>query len=519
MRNVDFLVIGSGPAGQKGAIQAAKLGRSVVLVERGSQLGGVTVHTGTIPSKTLREAVLYLSGWKQRSFYGRGYRLKRDICMSDLTERLQLTITHEIEVIRDKLFRNGVEVVDGAARFVEPHVVEVIGADGEARRYHAEKILVCVGTRPVRPQNIAFDSEAVLDSDGILRMKALPRSLTIVGAGVIGVEYATIFGALDVKVSLVDRRDHILGFLDREISGTLEYLLRDRGMVLRLNETVDRVQTEGDRVVTHLASGKQLRSDALLIAAGRVGCTEELDLANAGIAADAQGRLNVDGRYRTSQTHIYAAGDVIGFPSLASTSMEQGRLAACDAFGHEAAVSPPHVPYGIYAIPEISMIGATEQELIAAGRSYEVGVARLRETARGQILGLEYGLLKILFCQNTRAVLGVHILGEGATELVHIGQAALILGGTLEYFVENVFNYPTLAEAYKVAALDAWNRMPHPSVGGRATLLQDVPDLPDRVGSAAATSAMPAITAPHGPTQSDLRAETEERTTGASPSA
>jgi NAD(P) transhydrogenase len=460
MRHVDFLVIGSGPAGQKGAIQAAKLGRSVVLVERGTQVGGVTVHTGTIPSKTLREAVLYLSGWKQRAFYGRGYRLKRDVNMADLIERLAMTISHEIEVIRDQLHRNGVEVVDGTARFVDPHVVEVTGAGGDAQRFHAGKILVSVGTRPVRPDNIPFDGDRILDSDDILRMKELPRSLTIVGGGVIGVEYATIFGALDVKVSLIDGRDHILSFLDQEISATLEYLLRDRGMVLRLGERVDRVEKTDEGVITYLKSGKRLRSDALLLAAGRVGCTDSLGLENTGLTADAQGRLKVDEHYRTTLPHVYAAGDVIGFPSLASTSMEQGRLAACDAFDREAASSPPHVPYGIYSIPEISMIGATEQELIASGCPYETGVARLRETARGQILGLEYGMLKVLFHQDTRRVLGVHILGEGATELVHIGQAALILGGTLEYFVENVFNYPTLAEAYKIAALDAWNRMP-----------------------------------------------------------
>jgi NAD(P) transhydrogenase len=518
VEHVDLLVIGSGPAGQKGAIQAAKLGRRVVLVERGTQVGGVTVHTGTIPSKTLREAVLYLSGWKERSFYGRGYRLKRDIRMADLTERLHQTIAHEIEVIRDQLFRNGVDVVDGEARFVDPHVLEVTDAGGRATRYRADKVLVCVGTRPVRPGHIPFGDARVLDSDGLLEMKKLPRSLTIVGAGVVGVEYATIFGALDVKVALVDRRDHILGFLDREIGSTVEYLLRDRGMVLRLGEMLRRVEVADDAVVTHLESGKQLRSDVLLMAAGRVGCTERLGLENAGLAADAQGRLAVDEHYRTRQEHIYAAGDVIGFPSLASTSMEQGRLAACHAFGQGAACSPPHVPYGVYAIPEISMIGATEQELRADGRPYEVGVARFRETARGQVLGVEHGFLKMLFDPNSHRVLGVHILGEGATELVHIGQAALILGGTLEYFVENVFNYPTLAEAYKVAALDAWNRMPRlrPAAAARpssvpadvparrAALLRDVPDLPD---AAAAPATRPAP------------GTMEQRTTGASPSA
>lgn len=518
MQRVDFLVIGSGPAGQKGAIQAAKLGKSVVLVERGSQVGGVTVHTGTIPSKTLREAVLYLSGWKQRRFYGRGYRLKRDVSMKDLTERLQITIGHEIESIRDKLFRNGVELVEGSARFVDPHVVEITRPNGDTLRIHADKVLISVGTRPTRPRNIPFDSKRVIDSDGMLCMEELPRSLTIIGAGVVGVEYASIFAALDVRVSLVDRRDNMLGFLDREIGSTLEYLLRDRGMVLRLGESVDRVEVSDRDVVTYLQSGKQLRSEVLLAAAGRVGCTDGIGIENTGLVPDDMGRLTVDERFRTSTSHIYAAGDVIGFPSLASTAMEQGRLAACDAFEHQATSYPAHVPYGIYAIPELSMVGATEQELAEAGRPYEVGVARLRETARGQILGLDHGTLKILFCANTRRVLGVHILGEGATELVHIGQAALVLQGTLEYFVENVFNYPTLAEAYKVAALDAWNRMPRltaPAIESRE-LLQDLAPVLDPAADRG-PELIPAKNEAKKAGKGDEKKK--ERTTGASPSA
>ncbi len=490
MEHVDFLVIGSGPAGQKGAIQAAKLGKSVALVEKRTQVGGVTVHTGTIPSKTLREAVLYLSGWRQRRFYGQGYRLKSRIGMADLTERLEITIGHEIEIIRDKLFRNGVDLIDGEAAFVEPHVVEVRSAAGDVRRIRAGKILVCTGTRPVRPPEIPFDDRRVLDSDGILRLEELPRRLTIVGAGVIGVEYATIFAALDVKVALVDRRDRMMGFLDREITDALEYLLRDRGVVLRLGESVAEVVPEERHVITRLRSGKQLISDVVLFAAGRTGCTDRLNVQAAGLETDDCGRLTIDDRHRTSQPHIYAAGDVVGFPSLASTAMEQGRQAACDAFGEDTTSTPEHFPYGIYAVPEISTVGATEQQLQEQGKPYEVGVARLRETARGQILGLDHGLLKLLFCANSRRLLGVHILGEGATELIHIGQAALVLGGTLEYFVENVFNYPTLAEAYKVAALDAWNRLPRVSRGvPEADLMQDVPALS---GGARAPGARPA---------------------------
>ncbi len=461
MQRVDFLVIGSGPAGQKGAIQAAKLGKKVVLVERRSAVGGVTVHTGTIPSKTLREAVLYLTGWRQRSFYGRGYRLKHGVTVEDLMERLDITVRHEIEVIRDQLFRNGVEVAEGEAKFLSPHRVRITGPRGDVTDFEAERILIATGTEPHRPAEIPFDGARILDSDDLLLMKGRPRSVTVVGAGVVGTEYATMFSAMDVRVALVEARPAMLEFLDEEIVLELMHHLRDQGVVLRLGETVERLEIdEQGKVITHLTSGKQLRSDVVLYTAGRTGCTQRLGIEAAGLSADTRGRLVVDETYRTKQPHIYAAGDVIGFPSLASASMEQGRLAACAAFGQPATACPAHFPFGIYAVPEISMVGRTEQELRKSGVRYEVGLARFREIARGQILGIEQGVLKILFSLDDHRVLGVHILGEGATELIHIGQAALVLGGTLEYFVENVFNYPTLAEAYKVAALDAWNRMP-----------------------------------------------------------
>ena len=461
MHHVDFLVIGSGPAGQKAAIQAAKLGKKTVVVEKGTKVGGVTVHTGTIPSKTLREAVLYLSGWRQRSFYGQSYRLKRDISIEDLTERLEHTMRHEIEVIRDQLHRNGVRVVDGSAAFVDARHVRVTARTGEVIDYDAEKILVATGTKPNRPDGVPMDGVRVIDSDDLLRIQSLPRSMTVIGGGVIGIEYATIFNALDVKVAVVDGRREILSFLDPEIVSDLKFHLRDRGVVLRLGEEVLRIDTSDPRtVVTHLASGKQLRSEIVLYAAGRMGNTAELGLANAGLRADHRGLLEVDERFRTSQPNIYAAGDVVGFPSLASTSMEQGRLAACHAFGHTDTDFPKTFPYGIYAVPEISMVGVTESELVSKGIPYETGTARFRETARGQIMGVERGILKILFGLEDRKVLGVHILGEGATELIHIGQVAIALGGTLDYFVDSIFNYPTLAEAYKIASLDAWNRMP-----------------------------------------------------------
>ncbi|MEQ9502749.1 MAG: Si-specific NAD(P)(+) transhydrogenase [Deltaproteobacteria bacterium] len=455
----DFVVIGSGPAGQKAAIQAAKLGHRVALVERKMSLGGVSTHTGTIPSKTLREAVLYLSGFKQRTFYGRGHRLKRDIEAKDLTERLAITVEHEVEIVRDQLARNGVEVLGGLARFVGPHRM-VIEEDAGSFTVEGDKILVATGTRPRHPDCFQFDGRIVMDSDDVLRLEQLPRSMVIVGAGVIGVEYASIFAALDVRVTLVDSRPSMLDFVDQEIVDTFIALFRDRGVTLRLGEEVATLEKSGGRVVTRLASGREVHTDVALVTAGRVGNTGGLDLHAAGLGADDRGRLTVDGAFRTEVPHIYAAGDVIGFPSLASTSMEQGRLAACHAFGADSCSTSAQFPFGIYAVPEISMVGKTEQQLREEGIGYEVGVARLREIARGQILGLDSGLLKLIVALDDRRVLGVHILGEGATELIHIGQAVLNLDGTLDYFLDNVFNYPTLAEAYKVAALDAHNRMP-----------------------------------------------------------
>ncbi|MEQ8276260.1 MAG: Si-specific NAD(P)(+) transhydrogenase [Deltaproteobacteria bacterium] len=455
----DFVVVGSGPAGQKAAIQAAKLGHRVALVERKMSLGGVSTHTGTIPSKTLREAVLYLSGFKQRTFYGRGHRLKQDIEAKDLTERLAITVEHEVEIVRDQLARNGVEVLGGLARFVGPHRMVIEDETGSST-VEGDKILVATGTRPRHPDCFQFDGRVVMDSDDVLRLEELPRSMVIVGAGVIGVEYASIFAALDVRVTLVDSRASMLDFVDQEIVDTFIALFRDRGVTLRLGEEVATLEKSGGRVITRLASGREVHTDVALVTAGRVGNTGGLDLHAAGLNADDRGRLAVDGAFRTEVPHIYAAGDVIGFPSLASTSMEQGRLAACHAFGADSCSTSSQFPFGIYAVPEISMVGKTEQQLREEGVGYEVGVARLREIARGQILGLDSGLLKLIVALEDRRVLGVHILGEGATELIHIGQAVLNLDGTLDYFLENVFNYPTLAEAYKVAALDAHNRMP-----------------------------------------------------------
>jgi len=460
MKHYDFLVIGSGPAGQKAAIQAAKFGKRAAVIERRAVIGGVAVHTGTIPSKTMREAVLYLTGWNQRGLYGNGYRLKPKVTIEDLMQRLHITLRHEIEIMQGQMARNGIEVIQGVASFKDDHCLQVESAAGEIFEVEAARILIATGTQPQRPEGIPFDDATIIDSDGVVNLKTLPKTMIIVGGGVIGVEYASIFSVLDIELTLIDGRDALLEFLDREIVDEFVHYMRERGITLRLGEKVIGVDKDTNgRVITHLESGKRLRAELVMFTAGRVGTTAELQLENAGIAADKKQRIPVNEQYRTSEPHIYAAGDIIGFPSLASTSMEQGRLAACFAFGQSSSSRPEHFPFGVYSVPEISMVGVTEQELTAKKHPYDTGIAHLRETARGQIMGLEEGMLKMIFSTKDQRLLGVHILGEGATELIHIGQAVLVLGGTLQYFVETVFNYPTLAEAYKIAALDIWNRI------------------------------------------------------------
>ena len=458
----DMIVIGSGPAGRRAAIQAAKLGRSVLVVENRLRVGGVSVHTGTIPSKTLRETVLNLSGWRERGFYGLAYRVKKDIEGKDLGARLRMTLDHEIEVLEHQFARNGVQTFAGLARFADPHRVAVRNGAGEETTFEADKIVIAVGTAPFRPKSIPFNDRNVFDSDNVASEPYVPRSLTVVGAGVIGIEYATIFSALDVPVTIIEPRQQFLEFIDREIIEEFVHDLRKRGIQLRLGARVDRVELdEQGWAVSILSDGRRVRTEMLLYCAGRAGATASLALDACGLAADDRGRLAVDPvTFQTAVPHIYAAGDVIGFPSLASTSLEQGRIAACHAFGAAMPPAPEYFPYGIYAVPEISTVGLTEEQAREKGLAYEVGVARFRETSRGHIMGLQSGMMKMLFALDDRKLLGVHILGEGATELIHIGQAVLNLGGTLDYFVENAFNYPTLAEAYKIAALDAFNRMP-----------------------------------------------------------
>ncbi|MCC7155567.1 MAG: Si-specific NAD(P)(+) transhydrogenase [Bryobacterales bacterium] len=462
----DLLVIGSGPAGQRAAIQAAKLDKRVALIERKTVLGGVSVNTGTIPSKTLREAVLDLSGYRAREFYGLSYTVKQRITMQDLLHRVDTTVRHEIDVTRHQLLRNRVEVIAASASFVDAHTIRLDYADGGGhRQISAQYLVIATGTEATRDEHIPFDGRHILTSDDILHLDELPRTLTVIGAGVIGCEYASMFAALGVRVTLIDKRPRLLPFVDAEIVDTLAYHLRENRVTLRLNEEVNGVELvqdeHGERVAIRLESGKQIVTDKALYSIGRTGNTGRLNLGAAGLEPDDRGRLVVNEHYQTRVPPVYAVGDVIGFPSLASTSMEQGRLAVCHALGIPATSVPELFPYGIYTIPEISMVGRNEEELTHDGVPYEVGKARYREIARGQILGDITGLLKLLFHLETRKLLGIHIIGEGASELVHIGQAVLAFGGVLDYFVDTVFNYPTLAECYKTAAFDGINRLGH----------------------------------------------------------
>jgi NAD(P) transhydrogenase len=459
MSDYDVLVLGSGPGGQKAAIAAAKLGARVGLVERRNMIGGVCINTGTIPSKTLREAVLYLTGMTQRELYGQSYRVKEDITIGDLTARTSHVVGREVDVIRSQLSRNGVDIMPGLGRFTDPHTVQVSDGSGQERSVTAEKVVIATGTTPARPSSVDFDAQTIIDSDGILGLERIPRSMIVVGAGVIGIEYASMFAALGTKVTVIEQRLRMLDFCDTEVVEALKYHLRDLAVTFRFGETVSAVERHKNGTVTILESGKKIPADTVMYSAGRQGMTEQLDLGAAGLAADKRGRITVDSSFRTEVDHIYAVGDVIGFPALAATSMEQGRLAAHHACGEPVREMHQLQPIGIYTIPEISYIGRTEDELTEQRVPFEVGVSRYRELARGQIIGDSYGVLKLLVSPEDRSLLGVHVFGTGATELVHIGQAVMGCGGTVDYLVDTVFNYPTLAESYKVAALDATNKM------------------------------------------------------------
>lgn len=456
----DLVVIGSGPAGQKGAIAAAKARKRVAIIDRTVMIGGVSAHTGTIPSKTVREAIFQLTGFAVKALYGSGSQSRVDISVQDVASRVNAIVARETEVVRAQLKRNGIAIHQGAAHFLDPHTLEVQG-DGEPIRLEAAKILIACGTRPAHSPDIPFDNQRIVDTDHLADLSGLPKEVIVVGAGVVGLEYASFIAALGAEVTLIDQRPVVLEFVDRQIVEALSYHLRQLGVTFRLGEKVTHVEIDSvrDRVFAQLESGKKVQGGALVYAVGRQANGDRLHLEAARLAADSRGRLKVNQSFQTDVPHVYAAGDVIGFPALASTSMEQGRLAACHMFGIPFEHTPELFPYGIYTIPEISMVGETEETLTANRVPYEVGIAKYSELAKSMMLGDEVGMLKLLFHPETHKLLGVHALGQRATEIIHIGQAVLFYGGTMEYFRDIVFNYPTLAEAYKVAALDGLNKV------------------------------------------------------------
>jgi len=459
MRPFDLVVIGSGPGGQRAAIQASKIGKTVAVVEKQTMIGGVCINTGTIPSKTMREAVLHLSGFYDQAFYGANYHAKENVTMSDLNFRVNRVIENEAAVLQDQLRRNNVELFHGTASFTGPHHIRVENSAGFSELEGAY-VVVATGTKPATNPKVAINGRSIINSDQILTMPMIPRTIIVVGGGVIGVEYACMYATLGVRVIIVEKRPRLLEFADAEMVEALSYHMRDRRATMRLNEEVESVEELPDgKVAANLGSNKRIVGDALLYAVGRHGNIDRLNLAAAGIEADDRGRIKVDKDFRTIQSHIFAVGDVIGFPSLASVSMEQGRIAAARAFGLQMESDPAGYPYGIYTIPQISFIGKTEEQLTESDVPYEVGVAYYREIARGQISGHTDGRLKLLFHRETLELLGVHIFGEDAAELLHIGQAVLLLKGKITYFINTVFNYPTLAECYKAAAFNGLNRL------------------------------------------------------------
>ena len=467
MRSYDMLVVGSGPAGQKAAIQAAKLSKCVALIEKATQLGGTSLNTGTLPSKTLKDTIEYFHGFARRGFPHLDAELAGRITLPDLMARKDQVIKTEVAVITDQLQRNGIEVIQGTAGFVDPHTLSVARWDGRVDHVRASVIVLATGSRPRRPSEIPFDDLTVCDSDSFLTTVRHPSSIIVIGGGVIGTEYASMLAAFGIGVTLIDRRTQLLRFMDQEITQVLDSQMRHNGVSMRTGEEHLGIAVNGQgRPVVQLRDGETVTADMLLYTTGRIGNTEALNLAAVGLTTDKQGQLQVNSHYQTAIPHIYAAGDVIGFPALAATAMEQGRLAACHAFQVSDAHEIKVIPYGIYSIPEASMVGKTEEELTTASVPHASGRAYYREMARGHISGDLHGLLKVIFHRDTRALLGVHIVGPGATELIHIGQSVLTYGGTVEYFVHNVFNYPTMAECYRTAALDGLNRLyrhPQPS--------------------------------------------------------
>ena len=459
MQKYDLIVIGSGPGGQRAAIQGAKLGKRVAVIEKKEVVGGACINTGTIPSKTMREAVMHLSGYQYQNVYGMNYRVKEKITMEDLSFRVQHVIRTECDVTQNQVTRNNIDLHYGTACFMDPHRLRIENSRGTTE-IEAENIVIAVGTRPAASATVPINNRTIINSDQIFQLEQIPKTLIVVGGGVIGVEYASMFAALGVRVILIEKRPRLLEFADAEIIEALSYHLRDHRVTMRMGEEVVSVEeTADDNVIATLESKKKIAGDALLYSIGRQGNVDGLNLSAAGLTADSRGRIQVDDQYRTSQPHIFAVGDVIGFPSLASVSMEQGRMAACHAFNVPAKTDPGAYPYGIYTIPEISFVGKTEEQLTDEDVPYEVGLAYYREIARGQIRGDTTGRLKLIFHRETREILGVHIIGEGASELLHIGQAVMTLKGTVDYFINTVFNFPTLAECYKAAAFNGLNKL------------------------------------------------------------
>ncbi|MFQ5498459.1 MAG: Si-specific NAD(P)(+) transhydrogenase [Candidatus Zixiibacteriota bacterium] len=460
MKEFDLVVIGSGPAGEKAAIEGSRMRKSCAIIERHSVQGGVCIHTGTIPSKTLRETVMYIAGLRQRSVYGLVGGVKSDVSVRELMYRKGQVIQQELDVIQQNMARHQIEVIHGTGVITDPHTVVVSSDDGGTRILRAEVIVIATGTRAYHPEGIDVDDHFIYDGETILNIDTLPRSLTIVGGGVIGCEYASIFSHIGVNVTIVDKRDRLLSFLDNEIADAVTYLMRKYRINLILGDGHDTVYKEGDQVVTVTKGGRRVVSDRALITTGREGNTQNIGLESVDIETDKRGQILVDEQYRTNVPSIYAVGDVIGFPALASVSMDQGRLAAIHAFkeGDRSQINTL-LPYGVYTIPEVSMVGETEESLSAAGREYEIGIARYFELARGQIINDHDGMLKMIVDPVSRHVLGVHIVGERATEMIHVGQAVMSHSGTVDYFLDTVFNYPTLSEAYKVAAMDVKARL------------------------------------------------------------
>lgn len=456
----DLVCIGSGPAGQRAAVQAAKLGKTVAVIEKKRNVGGACLDTGTIPSKTFREAIVAFSSsqvFLSKNELSHPNRPKA----SQLFSRVKEVIGIEIAILKDQLFRNDVVMLSGSAAFIDPHTLQIVTELG-SKQITSDNFLIAVGTIPTPPPDIPADGTLIVNSDGVLNLEHLPKNMVVVGAGVIGIEYASMFAELGVEVTVVDKRNRPMEFLDYEIVDELIHQMRNKNVLFRLNETVEHLEISSNphkRALIRLESGKRLVADLVLYSVGRLGATEALNLKAAGLEADERGRLIVNDHFQTSVPHIFAAGDVIGYPSLAATSSEQGRLAACNAFNVPIDPMADHFPIGIYSIPEISMVGKTEQELSQSKVPYETGMARYRETARGAIMGDNTGFFKMLFHRDTRHLLGVHVIGTGATELIHIGQAVIGMGGGLDYFMKTVFNYPTLAECYKVSALDAYNKL------------------------------------------------------------